>query len=165
MASKGMNIVESLQPMTVITSRFGEVTFSETDVVAFPWGLPGFSGLHRFLALTLKQHPSLVWFTSLDDPAVSLAATDPRLMFPHYEPVLPSYATEALALSNPEDFAMFCIVVDAEDDEMTMNLLAPIVVNLKTRRARQIILEDSGYSARETVSRRANKPASEAQPV
>jgi flagellar assembly factor FliW len=37
---------------------------------------------------------------------------------------------------------------------MTMNLIAPVIVNLKTRRGRQIMLENSGYAVREPIPRK-----------
>jgi flagellar assembly factor FliW len=42
---------------------------------------------------------------------------------------------------------------------MTMNLMAPIVVNLKTRRARQVVLDGSNYSVKEPIPRKAVDPA------
>ncbi len=47
------------------------------------------------------------------------------------------------------------VVVTAGAAEMTMNLLAPIVVNLRTRIARQVTLEAGGYSVRTPIPRKA----------
>ena len=52
------------------------------------------------------------------------------------------------------------VVVTKDAGEMTMNLMAPIVVNLKTRRARQVMLENSGYSVRTAIPRKAIEGAS-----
>ena len=142
-------------PQTFVTSRFGEVTFAETDVIEFPWGLPGFSDLHRFLALSLDEQPHFVWLQSLEDPAIALPCADPWEIFADYEPKLPPYATEALSLRNPDDFTILCVVVVTKDaEEMSINLMAPIVVNLKSRKARQVMLESSGYSVRTPIPRR-----------
>jgi flagellar assembly factor FliW len=152
--------------MRVETSRFGEVTFTENDVFEFPWGLPGFTDLRRFLALSLAEQPSFVWLQSLDDPKVALPAADPWLIFPDYEPRMPAYATEALDLHNPEDFTILCVVVvTKEAAEMTMNLMAPIVLNLKSRRARQVMLENSPYSVRTAIPRKHLEAQGTAQPA
>lgn len=141
---------------SITTTRFGEITFSQTDVIEFPWGLPGFNNLRRFLALSLEEQPNFVWLQSVDDGATALPAADPWAIFPNYDPRLPGYATEALELHDASDFTMLCIVVVGRDaQEMTMNLMAPVIVNLKTRRARQVMLENSGYSVREPLPRRA----------
>ncbi|HKU69059.1 MAG TPA: flagellar assembly protein FliW [Candidatus Baltobacteraceae bacterium] len=158
--------MESPAEMTIVTSRFGDVTFQETDVFEFPWGLPGFADQRRFLALSLAEQPSFVWLQSIDDPNLALPAADPWRIFQDYEPRIPAYATEALALQNPEDFTILCVVVvTKEAEEMTMNLMAPIVVNLKTRRARQVMLENSPYAVRTPIPRKHAEVQGTAQPA
>jgi flagellar assembly factor FliW len=158
--------MESPQTTTLVTPRFGEVTFAETDVFEFPWGLPGFSDLRRFLALSLAEQPNFVWLQSIDDPKISLPAADPWQVFADYDPRLPSYATEALALNSAEDFTILCVVVVTKDaEEMTMNLVAPVVLNLKTRRARQVMLENSPYSVRTPIPRKSVEAQGTAQPA
>jgi flagellar assembly factor FliW len=158
--------MESPQTMTVDTQRFGEVTYTDTDVFEFPWGLPGFSDLRRFLALSLAEQPNFVWLQSIDDPKIALPAADPWQIFPDYEPRMPSYATEALGLHNAEDFTILCVVVVTKDaEEMTMNLMAPIVLNLKTRRARQVMLENSPYSVKTPIPRKQAPTQGTAQPA
>jgi flagellar assembly factor FliW len=158
--------MESPQTNTVSTSRFGEVTFAEHDVFEFPWGLPGFADQRRFLALSLAEQPSFVWLQSIDDPSVALPAADPWQIFPDYDPHMPAYATEALELRSPEDFTILCVVVVTKDAaEMTMNLMAPIIVNLKTRRARQVMLENSQYSIRTAIPRKSLETQGTAQPA
>jgi flagellar assembly factor FliW len=79
---------------------------------------------------------------------------------------LPAYATEALDIHGPEDFTILCIVVVTKDaEEMTMNLMAPIILNLKTRRGRQVMLENSGYSVRTPIPRRHAEVQGTAQPA
>ena len=147
----------TMEPLhtTIATTRFGEVTFSAGDTIEFPWGLPGFTDLHRFLALSLEEQPGFVWLQSIEDPKVALPAADPWGIFADYEPRVPSYATETLEIQGPEDFTVLCIVVVTKDAaEMTMNLMAPVIVNLKTRRARQVMLDNSNYSVREPIPRK-----------
>lgn len=158
--------MDSAQTATIETTRFGAVTFTESEVLDFPWGIPGFSNLHRFLALSLAEQPNFVWLQSVEDPKVALPAADPWQIFSDYEPRLPVYATETLELRGPEDFTILCVVVVTKDaQEMTMNLLAPIVVNLKTNRARQVMLENSSYSVRAPIPRKRLEAQGAAQPA
>lgn len=145
---------------SIETSRFGKVTFSETDTIEFPWGIPGFNDLRRFLALSLAEQPNFVWLQSIENPSIALPVCDPWQIFPDYNPRLPSYTTTALELEKPDDFTILCVVVVTKGAEtMTMNLMAPIVINLKKRRGRQVVLENSGYSVREPIPRTAAEPA------
>ncbi|MBV8581815.1 MAG: flagellar assembly protein FliW [Candidatus Eremiobacteraeota bacterium] len=141
---------------TVDLPRFGTCSYRESEVLTFPWGLPGFANLRRFLALNLEGQEKFVWLQSLDDASVALPIADPWQIFPDYEPHLPSYAHTTLDLQRPEDFATMCVVVVTPGAaEMTMNLLAPIVLNLRTRTGRQITLETGGYSVRTPIPRKA----------
>jgi flagellar assembly factor FliW len=156
----------SEETAAITTARFGEVTYSASDIFEFPWGLPGFADQRRFLALSLAEQPSFVWLQSVDDPKIALPAADPWSIFPDYEPKLPAYATDALDLKDAEDFTILCVVVVSKGaDEMSMNLMAPIILNLKTRRARQIMLENSPYSVRTAVPRKQAQEQGTAQPA
>ncbi|HTJ27837.1 MAG TPA: flagellar assembly protein FliW [Candidatus Limnocylindria bacterium] len=144
------------QQITIELPRFGTCTYAESEVLTFPWGLPGFASLRRFLALSLEGQERFVWLQSLDDVSVALPVADPWQIFPDYAPKLPGYATTSLEINAPEDFTTLCvIVVTSEAVEMTMNLLAPIIVNLRTRVARQVTLETGGYSVRTPIPRKA----------
>lgn len=148
------------QKSTFVTARFGDVTFVESDVIEFPWGIPGFASLRRFLALSPAGQPNFVWLQSLEDPSVALPTGDPWQIFPNYDPHLPAYASAALDLQT-DDFKVLCVVALTTDERDTMNLLAPVIINLKSRRARQVMLENSGYSIREAIPR--NETAETAQ--
>jgi flagellar assembly factor FliW len=134
--------------------RFGSCTFSAGDLFEFPWGLPGFVRLRRWLALTVESQSSFVWLQSIDDPAVALPTIDPYFVFESYEPKLPPYAVAALDITGPADFVLLCVVVAKDQGrELSLNLLAPIILNLRTRKGRQVPLENSGYSVREPIPR------------
>jgi flagellar assembly factor FliW len=147
--------MDTAETITIDSPRFGEFTFAESDVLTFPWGLPGFPNLHRWLALSIEEQRNFVWLQSVDDPAIAIPTADPFAIFEQYDPRLPAYVVAALDISSASDFTLLCVVVVTEGaKEMTMNLLAPIVVNLRTRRARQIMLDNSGYSVREPIPRK-----------
>jgi len=136
--------------------RFGPCTYRDDEVLTFPWGIPGFGTLRRFIALNLDSQDRFVWLQSLDDPSVAIPVADPWTIFADYAPHLPPYAVSSLDLRTPEDFVTLCVVVVSPGAlEMTMNLLAPVVVNLRTRTARQVTLETGGYSVRTPIPRKA----------
>jgi flagellar assembly factor FliW len=147
----------------VVFPRFGECSYLESEVIEFPWGLPGFGQLRQFVVLQVNGQEGFIWLQSLDDLNVALPLADPWSIFEDYDPHLPQYAKVALSLEHAEDFIILCVVVVTKNaEEMTMNLLAPVVVNLKTRIGRQVMLESSDYSVRAPIPRKAedNSPAS-----
>ena len=131
---------------TLDLPRFGTCTFSESDVLAFPWGLPGFDELRSFVSLQLETQDQIIWLQSLDDLSVALPLGDPWVFFPDYDPKIPSFATLSLDLDKPEDFALLAVMVGTPGGPTFMNLFAPIIINLRTRVARQVPLDTSKYT-------------------
>jgi flagellar assembly factor FliW len=153
-------MMEQLATTTIDLPRFGEMTYAETDVIAFPWGLPGFPTSRRWLLLSLETQPGFVWLQSLDEVKIALPTIDPCLVFEDYDPKLPAYAFVALEVKDAADFTTLCVVVVTENaEEMNVNLMAPIIVNLRTRRARQVLLDNSNYSVREPIPRKTLEAA------
>ncbi len=142
------------QTTTIELPRFGECTYSETEVVRFPWGLPGFPALRRFLVIAVDEHDGYIWLQSLDDHSVALPLCDPWSLFDDYEAPLPGYAKQSLEIETADSFCVLCVLVARPGSgETTINLLAPIIINLQTRIGRQVTLENQRYSVRTPVVR------------
>lgn len=148
--------VSQPQAVTIELPRFGPFTYSVEDVIEFPWGLPGFFPLRYWIAINLDEEPSFIWLQSLDDLSIAIPTANPWGIFEEYDPQLPAYAVTTLEIAGSADFTMLGVVVAGENaHEFTMNLLAPIVINVKKRRGRQIMLDGARYSAREPIPRKA----------
>jgi len=154
------------QTRTADFPRFGPCTYTEAEVITFPWGLPGFANLRQFLVLSVPGQDGFIWMQSLDEVKVALPLCDPWSLFDDYEAHLPQYAKESLGIGAPDDFCIMCVcVVGKGAAQMTINLLAPVVINLKTRMGRQITLENQTYSVQTPIPRRAVAPAEDAEKV
>ena len=132
--------------ISVELPRLGTCAYDEADVFVFPWGLPGFEELRTFIVIQLESQDRLYWLQSLEDLGVALPLGDPWTFFPQYEPKLPAFAEISLDLVNPEDFTLLAVMVGAEGGRTFMNLMAPIVLNLKNHIGRQIPLETGRYT-------------------
>ncbi len=151
-----LSVQSTPESTTIDFPRFGTFTFAPSDLFDFAWGLPGFPSLHRWLALTLDTQPNFVWLQSLDDLNVAIPTADPYAVFEDYAPRIPAYAIASLAIAAPTDFATLCVVIVSPNaEEISMNLFAPILLNLKNRRGRQIPLDGSSYSVRMPMPRKA----------
>ncbi len=147
---------------TLHLPRFGTISYREDDLIVFPWGIPGFDHLKSFLVLSLPTQDHLLWLQSVEDLNVALPAADPWAFFPAYDPTLPAFARISLDLDKPEDFTILGIVVAPGDGSMFMNLMAPVIINLKSRIARQVALESSGYTVATPIPL-IDQPAAQAE--
>lgn len=133
----------------VETTRFGTISVAETEVLDFPSGLVGFPELRRY---TLVPHPTggpFVWLQSLEQPALAFVVTDPALFFADYKIEIRKEEIAELELENAADSTILVLVTIARDPhESTANLLGPVVVNRRNRRARQIVLGDGPFTTR-----------------
>ena len=143
---------------TVVTTRFGEITVPEEDVFTFRWGLPGFGFLRDFVVLALEDQKPYVWLQSLERPEIALPLIDPWALFDDYDPQLPAVTAAVMEIERPDEFCLMCVcVVGPDAKELTVNLLAPVVINLRARIGRQVMLEDSDYSVRTPIPRSAKR--------
>ncbi|MGE5645441.1 MAG: flagellar assembly protein FliW [Acidobacteriota bacterium] len=134
------------------SAYFKKIEYREEDVFEFPAGLPGFEQERAFLPLELPGARPLVLFQSLRTPGLCFLTLPVLSVDADYKL---DAAPEDLALIGlPEggrprigaDVLCVAIVSVAEDRPATVNLLAPLVVNLATRRGVQAIQAGSGYS-------------------
>jgi flagellar assembly factor FliW len=132
--------------ITVDLPRFGSCSYTESDVFVFPWGLPGFEELRHFMVLQLETQDQIIWLQSLDDLTIALPLGDPWSFFPDYDPKMPGFARLSLDLQEPEDFTLLAVMVGTDGGPTFINLMAPIVINLKTRIGRQVPLETTRYT-------------------
>ena len=147
----------------VNTTRFGELTIPEEEIFEFRWGLPGFGLLREFVVLAIEEQKPYVWLQSLERPEIALPLIDPWTLFDEYDPQLPAVTASVLEIEAAEDFCLMCVTVVGEQaDELTVNLLAPIVFNLRCRIGRQVMLEDCDYSVRTPIPRNAREEATPA---
>lgn len=133
--------------MLIESERLGSVEVDESKIMIFDDGLLGFPDARRFALVDAGDDGTYFWLQSLDDPQLAFLAAVPWAFFPDYEPELSMSDQEALAISDPSEVLVFCLLT-ITDDAVTANLLGPLVVNGNSREGRQIVLDDSSYSAR-----------------
>ncbi|MDF2669750.1 MAG: flagellar assembly factor FliW [Paenibacillus sp.] len=132
--------------MLVNTIRFGELEVLEEQVITFQQGIPGFEQLHRYTMITPDEELPFKFLQSVEDGGVAFILTNPFWFYTDYEFELSQEAIDVLGVAEPQDVTVWSIVSVTESmASSTINLLAPVVINEKTRLGKQIILHGSGY--------------------
>jgi flagellar assembly factor FliW len=105
--------------------------------------MPGFPDAHRFALQPLDEAGVLSALRSLDQADLQFLVVAPGRFHPSYAPEIDDEAAAELELVSADD-ALVLLVVHAGADlaSTTVNLRAPIVVNIGTSRAAQVILDD-----------------------
>ena len=128
------------ESLEVVSKRFGTLAVPADRVFRFASGLIGFPSAKRFVLLDHRTGSPFKWMLSLDDPELAFAVANPGELVASYEPPLKRAAKQLSA--KEEDVALFALVtIPSDPTEMTMNLMAPIAVDLKSMTAEQLILD------------------------
>ena len=118
----------------------------------FPDGLPGLPDLERFVIVELREDGAFQQLQSLDNIDISMIVCVPWLFFPDYAPVLSDIEQAELELETADDAILFVpVTIDSETREIFLNLLGPFVVNIKTRKGRQLVLTGTDYTTRTPI--------------
>lgn len=122
----------------------------ELGKLFFEDGIPGFSHL-QFFQLMQEEESPLFHVQSIEEPDVGFWVVDPFAFFPDYTFTLPEAPKEALRISEDTPMAFFSIVTIRSAEQVTVNLKAPIVINLSNRMAKQVILPEDTYPIRQPL--------------
>ena len=141
-----------MSDMIINTERFGEVTYTSEDVIFFPRGIPAFEDKHNWI-LAGTDDNAIKWLQSLDDGDLALPVTSPDAIQSDYNARIPEDDLTLVGSVNPADLALLIVVSipEAAPWNMTANLRAPILINLKSHKAVQVIALNEEYPVRHTV--------------
>lgn len=131
--------------MNKIVTRFGDIEYDPHNLLHFPAGMIGFPILRDFIVMPNKKKGPLFWIQSVDDPAIAFVLTDPNNFFPDYHVIPDEREKDLLKIEEDDPCYVLAVVTVPPDQNITLNLSAPILFTPKSNRAIQIILEDSQY--------------------
>ncbi|TVY09335.1 flagellar assembly protein FliW [Paenibacillus cremeus] len=133
---------------TINTSRFGEVQ-TEQGVISFPQGIPGFEDEHQFVIYQPDADSPLSYLQSIHNENLSFIITDPFLFYKEYEFDLSAADQDELNLADNPPLSVWSIITVSEDiQQATLNLLAPIIINMREKIGKQVILQNSPYKTK-----------------
>lgn len=138
--------------LKIQTRQFGEISVAEDKVLTFPDGLIGFSQRQKFVLLMNDEdtdNNKIFWLQSIEEVDLALPIVNPFAIFEEYNPVVEDEWFRALGEHEEEDLLVFLTMAVPQDiTRMTVNQKAPIIVNTKTNKACQIIVEGEQYLIR-----------------
>jgi len=135
------------------TTNFGTIFFAPESVFEFPNGLPGFEERRKFLPIQNPRTAPIFFLQSLEEPNLCFTTLPIWVVEPQYRLHVTEPDLELLGFPTDRqprigDEVLCLAVLTIRKTGSTANLLAPIVVNLKTYRAVQAVSAELGYSHR-----------------
>ena len=138
--------------MKIETTRFGQIDIQAEKIIQMPHGIPGFPDQRQFVIFEHKQDSPFLWYQSVDEPALAFVITDPFVFKPDYSVDIPKVLKDlAWDPDTQLDQLQVYVIVNipkGKPEEMTANLMGPLLVNQVTREAVQVVLTDGNHSPR-----------------
>ena len=156
-----LSLQEARTVLRVPTTRFGTIEAEEDLIITFPDGLIGFESLLRYVVVHSDESSAFRWLQALDSPAVAFPVLEPRQFRPDYAPMISDADARFLELTETTPALTFVIVTVPSHNPraMTANLLGPLVINVLTRRGKQVIVQDEGFTTRHEIMEELNRAA------
>ncbi|MBI4796879.1 MAG: flagellar assembly protein FliW [Deltaproteobacteria bacterium] len=138
---------------TIATKHFGEIVVREDQIITFSPGLLGFGELHRYILIEHGQDSPFLWLQCVDKSDPAFVVIDPIFVLPDYQIGPITGIEKELDVQNLRDLKLLVILTipPGRPQDMTANLMGPLLINLANRRGKQLVLESSPYSHKHPV--------------
>lgn len=130
--------------MVIKTRIFGEVTIDDSKMIHFPGGIVGFPDLKDFALIHDAEQGNqagIRWMQSVQEPEFAMPVVDPLVAKEDYNPVVDDELLKVIGDSE-DILVLVTITVPSDLTKMSVNLKAPIVINVEERKACQVVLEE-----------------------
>jgi len=132
----------------VRSSRFGTLEIKSDHVITMTRPFLGFPESTSFFLIPHSDNSPLMWIHSLDDPDLAFVVISHTNLPFSYLPEISTAITRELDTNRDEELELLLILTIPRGDtnEITVNLLGPIIINSEKKLARQLVLDAGQYN-------------------
>lgn len=134
--------------MNILSTRFGLIQATESDVIQIPEGLLGFRSFTHYVHLSDPVARGLSWLQSTISPELAFGLVAPPLAVGDYRVELRPGDRTALELDDERAALVYVILSRGDGGGLTVNLQGPLVFNPVRRLGKQLVLTSSRYPVR-----------------
>lgn len=132
--------------MKIITKYHGIREYENEDIITFKNGLPGFEDLKNFIIFPVEENEVFSILHSIEDEKIGFVVISPFYVRKDYEINLSDDCINELKIKSHEDVMLLnTVTLNSDVNNITTNLKAPIIINIKAKLGEQIILENDDY--------------------
>lgn len=135
--------------MKIDTKYFGEIEIGDEKIVHFDNGILGFEDYKDYTILydiDSDGKSFFSWLQSVDEKMLSFPIVNPLKADENYNPKVNDEMLKPIGNYSDEDLAVFLLAtIPADVKETSVNMRAPLIINVATKKGIQIILDSPEY--------------------
>ncbi len=125
--------------MFIESRNLGKIDYSESDVLTFEKGILAFEDEKQFIVVR-NEDTEFYYMQSVNNPDVTFVLVDLKDVMPNYDPEVEVEQIKDLGeIKNNLNVFNVCTLKE-KLEEMTVNLAGPIVINMDTKKGKQVIV-------------------------
>ena len=120
--------------------------------ILFEKGIPGFENYRYFNVNIVEGIKRFYHIVSKEDSNIGFISISPFDIKKDYEIDLDEEFIKELDIKDEKDVLVICLITLGKSlKDSTANLKAPIIINIKNNRGKQLILQDDKYKIKEPL--------------
>lgn len=140
------------------TEKFGEIEVEENLIFEFVAPIIGFNDLKKYTIIDYKPESPFKWLQSLEDMSLAFPVTLCSFFGIDYQFDIPDEEADLLGIESADD-VFVCNIANipaSNPKDVTINMLAPIIMNIANKKAMQTILKNKEFQVRYKLFNKEN---------
>lgn len=135
--------------MRIQTTRFGTVEVHDDHIIQFKDGMIGFPTLKEYVLVESPSMPLVLWLQSVQAPDIAFPVVEPWFFKRDYKTPMTDADRASLQYDEADRLKIFTVLTIPDDmTKMTVNMRAPVVININRSTATQLVLQDKALEIR-----------------
>ena len=133
--------------MKAVTRLFGTIDVADEKIITMERGMIGFPNLTHFALIFDEEKKDkkfkIMWLQSMDDGDIAFPVADPIQLKEDYKPLVNEEIIAPLGeMTEDNTYILVTVTVPKKVEDFSVNLKAPIVINMDSNKGAPIITED-----------------------
>lgn len=138
--------------MEIISPIHGTIEYKDEDIITFRKGIPGFEEYTKYILKGINESSFLI-LQSLDNCELGFILASPFMVEEDYEIILTEELVKKINLKSPDEVVIYSIVtLNSDLNKATINLKAPLVINIKDNLGEQFIVDKEQYKIKHLLN-------------
>jgi flagellar assembly factor FliW len=139
--------------MKIETKYQGTRDIADNEIIHFESGIPGFLKEQQFVVSPFSEGTPFFILQSVETPSLAFVMADPFSFYPDYDFTISDAVTEQLKIESEQDVSVY-VVLTLHDpfEQTTANLQAPVIINYRKQKGKQVVLDSSEYGTRHKLT-------------